>query len=69
MILALKTEPTPNTALLRELSAIYADRVHHRMDWATGAFAQLAVVTLGCVVGFMVVVLLTPLFSLISALS
>ena len=69
MILALQGNATPNIDLLRELSAMYAERIHHRVDWATGAFAQIAIVCLGVAVGFVVIVLLTPLFSLISALS
>ena len=69
VILALQGNPIPNVDLLRELLAMYADRVHHRVDWTTGAFAQIAIVCLGVAVGFMVIVLLTPLFSLISALS
>ena len=69
MILALKMESSPAVALLQELSVIYADRVRHRMNWTTGTFAQISVFFLGIVVGFMVMVLLSPLLSLISALS
>ena len=69
MILALQNLKNPNVALLREISEIYAERVHHRVKWATGAFAQISVVALGVVIGFIVIVLLTPLVSLISVLS
>lgn len=69
MIHALTVQPSPNLELLRELSAIYAERVRHRMNWTTGAFAQISILALGLVVGFMVTVLLSPLVSLIAALS
>ena len=59
----------PSVPLLRELSTIYAERVHRRVDWTTGALTQVSIVVLGVAVGFMVVALLAPLFSLISALS
>lgn len=60
---------SPSVPLLRELSTMYAERVHRRVDWTTGAVAQISIVALGVAVGFMVIALLAPLFSLISALS
>ncbi len=65
MILALETDPGPNVPLLRELSVLYAERVHCRVDWTSGAISQLAIVMLGIAIGFTVAFLLAPLFTLI----
>jgi type IV pilus assembly protein PilC len=59
----------PKVGLLRELSSMYARRVHRRVDWSTGAIAQLSIVVLGAAIAFVVVALLMPLLSLISGLS
>ena len=59
----------PNIGLLRELSAMYAQRVYRRVDWSTGAVAQISIVLLGAIVAFLVIALFLPLVSLISGLS
>jgi type IV pilus assembly protein PilC len=59
----------PRIGLLRELSSMYAGRVHRRVDWSTGAIAQLSIVVLGAAIAFVVVALLMPLLSLISGLA
>jgi type II secretory pathway component PulF len=59
----------PRIGLLRELSSMYAGRVHRRVDWVTGAIAQLSIVVLGVLIAFVVVALLMPLLSLITSLS
>jgi type II secretory pathway component PulF len=59
----------PCAALLRELSAMYSDRVGGRSDWVAGGMAQLAIVLVGIAVAFLVIALLAPLFSLISGLT
>jgi type II secretory pathway component PulF len=48
---------------------MYAGRVHRRVDWVTGAIAQLSIVVLGVLIAFVVVALLMPLLSLITSLS
>jgi type IV pilus assembly protein PilC len=63
------TDGQPNVALLRELSTIYSDRAAQRIDWTTGAIAQIAIVVVGIAVGFVVIALFTPLVSMVSSLS
>ncbi len=70
VIRALEVGPgRPNVGLLRELSAMYAQRVYRRVDWSTGAVAQISIVVLGAIVAFMVIALFMPLVSLISSLT
>lgn len=71
VIHALETGPgdQPNIKLLRELSAMYGDRASQRMDWSSGALAQLAIVMVGLVVGYVVIALFMPLVSMVSSLS
>ena len=69
MLLAMQEESKPNVPLLRELSVIYAERIRYRVDWTTGIIAQVAIVSLGVAVGFLVIALMMPLFSLISSLA
>lgn len=70
MIHALELGDRPScVALLRELSSLYAQRVHRRVDWSTGAIAQISIVILGIAIGFIVISLLMPLLNLITALS
>ena len=55
--------------LLRELSSMYARRVHRRVDWSTGAIAQISIVVLGVAIAFVVIAMLMPLLSLITGLT
>ena len=66
---ALDIDGQPNPELLRELSTMYSQRVQRRVDWASGAVAQLSVVLVGIAVGFLVIALFLPMVSLISGLS
>ena len=59
----------PNVPLLRELSALYGDRVWERIDCSTSVFAQFAVVAVGLAVGFVVIALFSPIIGLVSNLS
>jgi type II secretory pathway component PulF len=59
----------PCIPLLRELSAMYGDRVSQRVDWSTGAMAQFAIVAIGVAVALIVIAVFSPLVSLVSALS
>lgn len=71
VIYALEANPdgSPNVPLLRELSAMYSDRAGQRVDWSTGAMAQVAILVVGLFVGFVVIALFSPLVSLITGLS
>jgi type IV pilus assembly protein PilC len=70
VILALDVgDGRPSIGLLRELSAMYAQRVYRRVDWSTGAVAQISIVLLGAIVAFLVIALFLPLVTLISGLS
>ncbi len=71
VIRALEAGPggKPHIGLLRELSALYADRANQRIDWSTGAITQFAIVSVGITVGFVVIALFSPLVSLVSSLS
>jgi type IV pilus assembly protein PilC len=66
---ALDAVPTPNVALLRELSTMYAKRADRRTDWASGAIAPAAIVFLGVLVGTIVVGLFMPMVDLIQQLT
>lgn len=67
--LRLGPEGTPSIPLLRELSAVYSDRVGGRSEGAGGATAPLAIFAIGVLVAFVVISLFMPLVSMISALS
>ncbi len=71
IFLALEAGPnnTPSIALLRQLSAIYFERVKQRFDWSAGLFAPLSIIGIGFVIGFVVISLFMPLVSLVSSLS
>ncbi|MEN1678422.1 MAG: type II secretion system F family protein [Planctomycetota bacterium] len=72
MIHLVDQEPNNQIATARRLEA-YADalteRFESRFDWSTGVVAQLAVVTVGGVVALVLVAMLLPMVSLVSALS
>ncbi|HUP82420.1 MAG TPA: type II secretion system F family protein [Pirellula sp.] len=59
----------PSIALLRQVSAIYIDRVRHRFSWSAGFLAPLSIVGIGLCVGFVVIAIFLPLVSLITSLS
>ncbi len=59
----------PCIPLLRQISAIYIDRVRHRLSWASGLVAPLWIIAVGLCVGFVVISLYMPLVQLITALS
>lgn len=59
----------PSIALLRQVSAIYINRVRHRFSWSAGLLAPLSIVGVGLCVGFVVIAIFTPLVSLITSVS
>lgn len=59
----------PHIPLLRELSEMYSHRVENRVDWSTGAIAQLAMLALGIIIALFTIALFAPLVSLVSGLS
>lgn len=59
----------PNVALLRELSRMYTDRVRGRLSWSTSILGPTSLVVLGLLVGFVIIALFMPLFSLLTALA
>lgn len=56
-------------ALLRDLSACYADRSAKRASWITGAVGPLAIVLIGVAIGFTVIALFLPLVRLVEGLT
>lgn len=58
-----------NTTLMRQLSANYRDVSIHRKEWASFFIGQIAVVSVGVVIGFIVLALFAPLVSLVTSLS
>lgn len=71
VISALQIGPneTPNQSLLREISQMYFERQHDRMDWFTAGLPSLAMVVIGFVVGMMTVALFMPLVTMIYSLT
>lgn len=71
VIHALEAAPggQPNIKLLRELSAMYGDRASQRIDWSGGVLAQLAIVGVGLVVGYVVIAMFMPMIFMVSSLS
>lgn len=70
VILALQPAGAPpNTALLRELAAIYRERAIERTEWSSGLLGAFAVFAVGMVVAVVVVALFLPLVQLTGALS
>lgn len=59
----------PSIALLRQVSAIYFDRVRLRFSWSEGFLAPLSIVGIGLCIGYVVIALFMPLISLITSLS
>ena len=59
----------PSIVLLRQVSAIYFDRVRQRYSWVSGVVAPLWIVGLGLCVGFVVLSIFMPLVQLITSLS
>jgi type II secretory pathway component PulF len=55
--------------LLREISDCYADRTGRLLSWSRGLAAPLATITIGLLIGIMVLGLFIPLISLIENLS
>jgi type IV pilus assembly protein PilC len=55
--------------MLRRLSAVYLQRSRSRMTWWISALEPIAIVTVGCLVGFGVTTLMLPIVSLINNLS
>lgn len=59
----------PSTALLKQISRGYVERVAARSSLVAGFASQLGIVAIGGVVGFVVIALFWPLVSLVDALS
>ncbi|TWU24932.1 putative type II secretion system protein F [Novipirellula galeiformis] len=59
----------PNTTLLRELSAMYRERVRQRTNWTSGIFSQFAIIGVALVVAFVMFALFMPLIQLVTGLS
>ncbi|MEL6105653.1 MAG: type II secretion system F family protein [Planctomycetota bacterium] len=59
----------PNPALLRELAANYRELSVDRRDWSGFIVAQLALILVGLMIGFMVIALFAPMVSLVTSLS
>ena len=62
-------EGQPNVALLETMSEIYAGRVAHRFNWATGILPQLGMLAVVLVVAYVVLALFLPLVELINGLT
>lgn len=63
------TDGGPSIPLLRQLAAIYSDRSRNRTQLSSGFNSSIMVAVIGALVGFVIVALFRPLFSLITALS
>lgn len=63
------TDGGPSIPLLRQLAAIYGDRSRNRSQLSSGFNSSIMVAVIGALVGFVIVALFMPLFSLITALS
>lgn len=59
----------PNPTLLRELAANYRELSVDRRDWSALIIAQLALVLVGFMIGFMALALFAPMLSLVTGLS
>ena len=60
---------TPSISLLRQIAVSYFERVEARFQFSAGLISPLAMLVIGGCVWFVVISLLMPLFSLITALS
>ncbi|QDV46997.1 Putative type II secretion system protein F [Stieleria neptunia] len=60
---------TPNTTMLRELAASYRDLSMRRKDWVAFILGQFTVISVGLMIGFLVLALFSPMVSLVSSLS
>ena len=63
------TDGGPSIPLLRQLAAIYSDRSRNRSQLSSGFNSSIMVAVIGALVGFVILALFMPLFSLITALS
>jgi hypothetical protein len=59
--------PSARIALLRTLADCYGDLAQSRFSWTQGTLGPLAIFGVAFVVGFVVLTLFLPLFSLINA--
>ncbi|MGN6133935.1 MAG: type II secretion system F family protein [Aureliella sp.] len=66
--LSLGADGRPNLPLLAELSQLYSDRVDERFDWSAQLVGPTAILSIGVVVGFVVIALFAPLVNMVSAL-
>lgn len=62
-------EQRPNVPLLRELATLYAERIQYRSDWVTATLPAVFMIAIGIGVGFLVIALFLPLFSLVQSLA
>ena len=59
----------PSIPLLRQVSAVYVDRVRNRFSWYSGLVAPVWIIVVGFFVGFVVISIFMPLVQLITSLS
>jgi type II secretory pathway component PulF len=55
--------------LLREISSCHADRIRTGLSWTSGIIEPIAILVVGCAVGFTVLALFIPLVKLVEGLS
>jgi type IV pilus assembly protein PilC len=63
-----RSSPT-SVPLLRELSRMYSERARERINWSTSILGPVSLVSLGLVIGFVIIALFMPLVSLVTALA
>jgi type IV pilus assembly protein PilC len=61
--------PAARVRLLREISSCHAERVRMGLSWTTGIVEPIAILVVGCAVGFTVLALFMPLVQLVEGLA
>ncbi len=64
-----KPATLPNATMLRELAANYRDLSIRNREWMSFVLAQVCVISVGLLIGYIVLALFMPLVSLVSALA
>jgi type IV pilus assembly protein PilC len=67
--LAADITPAARVRLLREISGCHAERVRMGLSWTTGIVEPIAILVVGCAVGFTVLALFIPLVKLVEGLA
>lgn len=67
--LGLSEHGTASVGLLRQLAKMYAERTRNRAMWMSSFINPIAILLIGFIVGFIVIALFMPLFSLVTVLS